>query len=105
MRRVRLGSVPLALRPDHVLTAQVALPPAAYAKLSQQSLFYQNLIAHLGTLPGVEGVALCSSVLGYEGGHSSELSVAGKAPIENLEAVNRDCAGDLHLQKGRQGGA
>jgi predicted permease len=87
---VRLGSVPLALRPDHVLTAQVALPPPAYAKLSQRSLLFQNLIAHLGTLPGVDGVALCSSVLGYEGGHSSELSVAGKALIENLEAVNRE---------------
>jgi putative ABC transport system permease protein len=87
---VRLGSVPLALRPDHVLTAQVALPPPAYAKLNQRSLLFQNLIAHLGTLPGVDGVALCSSVLGYEGGHSSELSVAGKAVIENLEAVNRE---------------
>jgi predicted permease len=87
---LRLGSVPLALRPDHVLTAQVALPPPAYAKLSQRSLLFQNLIAHLGTLPGVDEVALCSSVLGYESGHSSELSVAGKAVIENLEAVNRE---------------
>ena len=87
---VRLGSVPLALRPDHVLTAQVALPPPTYAKLSQRSLLFQNLIAHLGTLPDVDGVALCSSVLGYEGGHSSELSVAGKAVIENLEAINRE---------------
>src|SRR6266436_7475114 len=87
---VRLGSVPLALRPDHVLTAQVALPPPAYAKLNQRSLLFQNLITHLGTLPGVDGVALCSSVLGYEGGHSSELSVAGKAVIENLDAVNRE---------------
>jgi predicted permease len=87
---VRLGSVPLALRPDQVLTAQVALPPAAYAKLNERSLFYQNLMAHLGTLPSVEGVAVCSSVLGYENGHSSELSVAGKAPIENLQAVNRE---------------
>ncbi len=87
---VRLGSVPLVQHPEHVLTAQVALPPPAYAKLSQRTLFYQNLITHLGTVPGVDGVALCSSVLAYEGGHSSELSVAGKAPIENLQAVNSE---------------
>jgi predicted permease len=87
---LRLASEPLVLRPDHVLTAQVALPPAAYAKLSQRSTFYQNLIEHLGTLPGVDGVALCSSVLGYENGHSSELSISGKRPIENLEAVSRE---------------
>jgi putative ABC transport system permease protein len=48
------------------------------------------LIEHLGTLPGVDGVALCSSVLGYENGHSSELSISGKRPIENLEAVSRE---------------
>jgi ABC-type transport system, involved in lipoprotein release, permease component len=87
---VRLGSVPLVPSAEHVLTAQVALPPSAYSKLSQRSLFYQNLITHLSTLPSVEGAALCSRVLGYEGGHSSLLSVAGKAPIENLEAVSRE---------------
>jgi predicted permease len=87
---LRLASEPLVLRPDHVLTAQVALPPAAYANLSRRSAFYQNLIEHLGTLPGVDGVALCSSVLGYENGHSSELSISGKRPIENLEAVSRE---------------
>lgn len=87
---LRLASVPLVFRPDHVLTAQVALPPGAYAKLSRRSQFYQNLIEHLGTLPGVDGAALCSSVLGYENGHSSELSIAGKSPIENLEAVSRE---------------
>ena len=87
---VRLASVPLGLRPDHLLTAQVALPPATYTKLSQRSGFYENLIARLRTLPGVEGVAWSSAVVGYEGGHSSDLSLAGKAQIESLEAVTRE---------------
>lgn len=106
---VRLGSVPLVPAAQHVLTAQVALPPASYAKPDQRSLFYQNLITHLDTLPGVNGVALCSSVLGYEGGHSSPLSVSGKAPIEDLEAVTRDEISNdyfrvlgLPLQQGRE---
>jgi len=87
---VRFDSIPLVPAAEHVLTAQVALPPASYAKLDRRSLFYQNLITHLDTLPAVNGVALCSSLLGYEGGHSSPLSVAGKAPIGDLMAVTRD---------------
>jgi predicted permease len=87
---VRLGSVPLVPAADHLLTGQIALPPASYAKLDQRSLFYQNLITRLESLPAVNGVALCASVLGYEGGHSSPLSVAGKAAIVDLGAVTRD---------------
>jgi predicted permease len=87
---VRLGAVPGVFQPYQVLTAQIALPPANYTKIGQRSLFYRNLIAHIVTLPGVKGVAVCASVLGYEGGHSSELSVAGQAPIEDIEAVHRE---------------
>lgn len=95
---VRLASVPLVLHPDHVLTAQLALPPANYSNLSRRSLFYENLIKHVGALPGVDALALSSSVLGYEGGHSSELSIAGKGPIENLEAVHREEISDDYFR-------
>jgi putative ABC transport system permease protein len=86
---VRLATVPLGFRPDHLLTAHVALPPSAYTSLGQRSAFYEKLTVRMNEIPNVQGVALCSSLPGYEGGHSSALSLAGKAPIENLEAVNR----------------
>ena len=85
---VRLGSVPLGFRPDHLLTAEVALPHAAYSEASQRVTFYRKLIGNLGALPGLEGVALCSSLPPYNGGASSELAVAGRVAIENLQAVN-----------------
>jgi putative ABC transport system permease protein len=85
---VRLASVPLGFRSDHLLTAQVALPPEAYSKLNQRANLYEKLVAKLSVLPGVEGVALCSALPPYNGGGSSELAVAGKAPIENLQAVD-----------------
>jgi predicted permease len=85
---VRLGSVPLGFRPDHLLTAEVALPHAAYSDAIQRVTFYRKLIGNLGVLPGLEGVALCSSLPPYNGGASSELAVAGRVAIENLEAVN-----------------
>jgi predicted permease len=86
---VRLASVPLGFRSDHLLTAEVALPSQAYSKLNERSNLYEKLIAKLSVLPSVEGVALCSALPPYNGGGSSELAVAGMAPIENLEAVNR----------------
>ena len=85
---VRLGSVPLGFRPDHLLTAEVALPRAAYSEASQRITFYRKLIEKLEALPGLEGAALCSSLPPYNGGASSELAVAGRVAIENLEAVN-----------------
>ncbi len=85
---VRLGSVPLGFRSDRLLTAEVALPRVAYSEAIQRVTFYRKLIGNLSALPGSEGVALCSSLPPYNGGASSELAVAGKVAIENLEAVN-----------------
>jgi predicted permease len=85
---VRLASVPLGFHSDHLLTAEVALPPQAYSQLNQRSTLYQKLVAELNVLPSVEGVALCSALPPYNGGGSSKLAVAGKTTIENLEAVN-----------------
>jgi predicted permease len=85
---VRLGAVPLGFQPDHVLAAEVTLP-ATYAKLSQRSAFYHSALANVGALPGVEAVAFCSALGPYNGGESSEVTIAGEGTIENLEAVNR----------------
>ena len=83
----RLGAVPLGFQPSHVLTAQLALAPSAYTDLSRRSSFYERLIVKLDALPGMERAALSSGLLGFEGGGSSRLSLAGRAAIENLEAV------------------
>lgn len=83
----RLAKVPLGFLPAQVLTAQVALPPSGYTHLTHRSGFYERLVAKLDALPGVEGAALSSSLLGFEGGGSSRLSLAGRSAIENLEAV------------------
>ncbi|HLZ42148.1 MAG TPA: ABC transporter permease [Candidatus Sulfotelmatobacter sp.] len=86
---VRLNAVPLGFRPDQILAAEVALPPAAYPKLSQRSSFYQQALARLSALPGVEAVALCSALAPYNGGASSQLTLSGQAPTETLDAVNQ----------------
>jgi len=94
---VRLGSVPLGFQSAHVLTARVSLPPGAYTDMGRRSSFYGALTGQLRALPGVEGAALSSEVLGY-GGASSSLSIAGGAPIEDLEAVNADEISDGYFR-------
>ena len=86
---LRLDSVPLGFRPDQVIAAQVSLPPAAYPKLSQRSAFYQQVLARISVLPGIEGSALCSGLAPYNGGASSPLTISGKVSGDDLEAVNQ----------------
>src|SRR2546429_649897 len=83
---VRLGAVPLGFQPDHLLTAQVALPPSAYTDLGRRFSFFEALVVWLGALPGVEGAALSSGVPGFDGGRSHRLPRAGRGPPENTGA-------------------
>jgi putative ABC transport system permease protein len=86
---LKLSSVPLGLEPQQVLTAQISLPASSYATLGQRTAFYSNLLADIAALPGVEQAALCSALGPYNGAPSSELTIQGQPPFENLEAINR----------------
>jgi putative ABC transport system permease protein len=53
----RLQAVDPGFRPEGVLTARVALPPAEYAEPARQIAFHQHLLERLQGLPGVESAA------------------------------------------------
>jgi predicted permease len=86
---LKLSAVPLGLEPRHVLAAQISLPAASYSTPSQRAAFYSKVLTSMAALPGVERVALASALGPYNGGPSSELTIQGQAPLENLEAINR----------------
>lgn len=86
---VKLSAVPLGLDPRQVLTAQVSLPTTSYSTPGQRADFYSKVLASVAVLPGVERAALCSALGPYNGGPSSELTIQGQPPFENLEAVNQ----------------
>ena len=85
---MRLGAEPMGFRPQGLLTGEVVLPSESYRELRQRSALYERLIARLAALPGATGAALSSALPPYNGGASSPLTIAGKAPIEGLEAVS-----------------
>lgn len=104
----RLGAEPLGFRSDHLLTAEMALPPDGYAKQEKRSDLYEEVVAKVKAIPGVQGIAVCSGLPPYNSG-SSRLAISGSAPIENLEAVNTmDISDDyfrvmgIPLLRGRQ---
>ena len=87
----------LGFQPEQLLTLRVDLTPSRYSSTSQQRVFFENLLQRMGTLPGVDKVALCSSPppvpvggmfrLAVEGGSSSQPSLGS---MVRVQAVNTD---------------
>lgn len=50
------------LAPDHVLTAQLSLPPGRYPRAAEVQGFYDALLERLATAPGVRSAALVNSL-------------------------------------------
>ena len=85
---VRLSSVPLGFRIDHLFTAGLTLPASTYPRSPQRAAFYNNLISKLRAQPGIEAVAVKAPV-----GWNNPLTAAGKAyelSDVNQESVSAD---------------
>ena len=81
---------------EHVLAADVDLPPVAYTKADKREAFYGNALDAIRSLPGVRSVAW-TSILPLEGeGSVSGINLPGRllppeqAPIVNYRAVSTD---------------
>ena len=59
---VKLLQVDPGFRPENVLTAQIALPTAKYAKPEQQRAFFQELVTRVQHLPGVQAAGAVSNL-------------------------------------------
>jgi predicted permease len=58
----RLESANLGFNPEKLLTMVVALPARKYSKPEQSLQFYQSLIDHLRSLPGVRAAGLTTNI-------------------------------------------
>jgi putative ABC transport system permease protein len=58
----RLQQVQLGFRPDHLLTFQLAPPPAKYAGQARQWGLYRDMLEAIRTLPGVRYAAISSGI-------------------------------------------
>ncbi|HEX9943253.1 MAG TPA: ABC transporter permease [Thermoanaerobaculia bacterium] len=97
--------------PDGVLSAQVSLPDATYAKPEQVTGFYQRLLDRLSRLPGAEAAAAMSGLPPNRPVNANDMEFEGiprtpEGPIQNADYwqfVTRDYfkAMDIPLIEGR----
>jgi putative ABC transport system permease protein len=73
----RLGGVDPGFRTDHLLTAEVPLPPAKYADPSTRPPFLDEVQRRIAALPGVEAVGMASHLPLRDAGNDVRV-----APIE-----------------------
>jgi putative ABC transport system permease protein len=71
----------LGVQTTNILTASVTLPPSRYPRADAPIAFFDRLAAHLEALPGVESIALASSLPGL---HTSDVAyeLAGAPPVD-----------------------
>ena len=77
---MRLQNVDPGFATDHVLTAQMSLPPARYADAAARRAFWTRLVDAARALPGVTTVGLTSNVPFNGNVSSGSYSIVGYTP-------------------------
>jgi putative ABC transport system permease protein len=72
----KLREVPIGIRSEGVLTAQIVLPPKKYATMEQSQAFFDQLVEGLKGAPGIK-VAAVGDKLPLEGGSNGYITVEG----------------------------
>lgn len=83
----RLQAVDLGFNPENLLTMSVSLPARKYPKPEQALQFYQSLIDHLRSLPGVRAAGLTTSIPFGGDGNTDNFIVEGHEPGTGDEGV------------------
>jgi predicted permease len=76
----KMRAVDLGFRPDHVTTANYALPQQQYSKQPQIDTFVRDLLLKLNQLPGVESVGLTSMLPSQGANNNQTFVVDGYVP-------------------------
>jgi predicted permease len=84
----RLQSVEQGFNPHNVLTAQIALPQAAYPDPAQRVAFMDNLLSRLKNLPGVSFAAADTRLPMNSGGSSRSIVAEGRARKEEDDSAD-----------------
>ena len=86
---VRLLNVDAGFDPHHVLTFQLALPPARYREPSERERFVRQALANLSALPGVQAACAATRLPLNPGGSSRSIMIEGRTykPDKQAEAI------------------
>ena len=95
----RLQQIDPGFNPEHLLTMQLSLPKTRYAESQQQINFFNRVLEHVATLPGIEAVGLTSE-LPFNGSRTgSSFAIEGQTE-DSLHADNRTISSDYFRAMG-----
>jgi predicted permease len=80
LRRVELG-----FNPDRLLTMSLRLQNSRYREAAQRVNFFQQTLANVRQLPGVQSAAICFSLLMTGDGATDPVVIEGRAPVPKGE--------------------
>ncbi|MBA3439772.1 MAG: ABC transporter permease, partial [Pyrinomonadaceae bacterium] len=75
---VRLVSVDPGFDPQNVLTLEMALPQSSYPKPSDWTVFYQQILERIETLPGVRSASMVSNIPMDRSAPEAPFSIQGR---------------------------
>lgn len=99
----RIQRIDPGLNPLNVLTMEIALPRTKYVSSQQQASFFQQLLEHVKSLPGVQYASVINDLPLASGGSSTAFVVGGHpAPVLGQEprAHYRPVSSDYFLAMG-----
>lgn len=79
---IKLQKVETGFKSDNVLIATISLPKTKYPENEQRVAFYQQLLANISNIPGVESVAASSRLPLQSSGNQTVFSLEG-FPLDN----------------------
>ena len=86
---IRVRQINIGFNPDRVMTAKVALPATQYSAPAQRINFFQRLLERMSATPGVESVALTSSLpLEEEDISGSDFYIEGRPKPKDMSQIS-----------------
>ena len=95
---VRLQHVEPGMAIDHLLTAEISLSPTHYREPAQATAFFNELIQHMQSLPGVQGVTYSTMQPLSGAAHNDPFAIEGR-PLDpaNLTSAGWQTVGAEYL--------
>jgi putative ABC transport system permease protein len=81
----KLRQVELGFNPEDVLTMSLRLPNSRYPESAQRVNFFQQTLANIKQLPGVQSAAICFSLLMTGNSAADPVIIEGRPPIPKGE--------------------
>jgi putative ABC transport system permease protein len=81
----KLRHVELGFNPDNLLTMSLRVPNSRYSQAAQRVSFFQQTLANVKQLPGVESAAICFSLLMTGDGATDPVIFEGRPPVPKGE--------------------